>query len=177
MKKHSNHHLLVRLTLWLGGCGFPQADRMPVAGKIFLFRGGHPQLLQGGEAIQSMTHRIHVWYIYLHLVDFHGKCRYIYHTWMLWVSVYVVRLWQFISKVLYNFFITFKIMLTRKQLSYKENRYYRLGGYRIGHGAKHVEANSIGRIKIGWNKICQSQIKNRLIYKEIKHLPRTNHYS
>ena len=28
---------------------------------------------------------IHVWYIYLHLVDFYGKCWYIYHTWMLWV--------------------------------------------------------------------------------------------
>ena len=24
------------------------------------------------------------WYIYLHLVDFSGKCRQIYHTWMLW---------------------------------------------------------------------------------------------
>ena len=23
----------------------------------------------------SITHRIHVWYIYLHLVDFYGKCR------------------------------------------------------------------------------------------------------
>ena len=30
------------------------------------------------------THRIHVWYIYLHLVDFYGKCREIYHTWILW---------------------------------------------------------------------------------------------
>ena len=27
--------------------------------------------------------RIHVWYIYLHLVDFYGKCRQIYHTWIL----------------------------------------------------------------------------------------------
>ena len=24
------------------------------------------------------------WYIYLHLVDFYGKCREIYHTWMVW---------------------------------------------------------------------------------------------
>jgi len=31
------------------------------------------------------SHRIHVWYIYLHLVDFYGKCRQIYHTWILWV--------------------------------------------------------------------------------------------
>ena len=30
-------------------------------------------------------HSIHVWYIYLHLVDFCGKRRYIYHTWILWV--------------------------------------------------------------------------------------------
>ena len=30
------------------------------------------------------THRIHVWYIYLHLVDFYGKCRDIHHTWILW---------------------------------------------------------------------------------------------
>ena len=29
-------------------------------------------------------HRIHVWYISLHLVDFYGKCRWIYHTWILW---------------------------------------------------------------------------------------------
>ena len=32
---------------------------------------------------KSPTHTIHVWYIYLHLVDF-----YIYHTWILWVSIY-----------------------------------------------------------------------------------------
>ena len=32
--------------------------------------------------------RIHVWYIYLHLVDFYGKCSKIYHTWILleWYS-------------------------------------------------------------------------------------------
>ena len=30
------------------------------------------------------THTIHVWYIYLHLVDFHGKCTETYHTWVLW---------------------------------------------------------------------------------------------
>ena len=30
------------------------------------------------------THRIHVWYIYLHLVDIYGKCRQIYHTWIGW---------------------------------------------------------------------------------------------
>ena len=30
------------------------------------------------------TLRIHVWYIYLHLVDFYGKCWDLYHTWILW---------------------------------------------------------------------------------------------
>ena len=34
----------------------------------------------------NITHRIHVWYIHLHLVDFYGKCRWIYHTWILWVK-------------------------------------------------------------------------------------------
>ena len=36
----------------------------------------------------SPTHRIHVWYIHLHLVDLYGKCRYIYHTWILWARYY-----------------------------------------------------------------------------------------
>ena len=27
------------------------------------------------QAIQIMSHRIHVWNIYLHLVDFYGECR------------------------------------------------------------------------------------------------------
>ena len=31
---------------------------------------------------QSYTHRIHVWYICLHLVDFYDKCRQISHTWI-----------------------------------------------------------------------------------------------
>ena len=30
------------------------------------------------------TQTIHVWHIYLHLVDFYGKSRSIYHTWMVW---------------------------------------------------------------------------------------------
>ena len=51
------------------------------------------------------THRIHVWYIYLHLVDFYGKCRYIYHTWILWETVATVQTqeaaftWMFSEKV------------------------------------------------------------------------------
>ena len=39
------------------------------------------------ELWYSLTHRIHVWYIYLHLGDFYGKCRQIYHTWILWVRI------------------------------------------------------------------------------------------
>ena len=34
----------------------------------------------------SLSHILHVWHIYLHLVHFWGKCRYIYHTWSLWVT-------------------------------------------------------------------------------------------
>ena len=33
---------------------------------------------------QVSSHRIRVWNIYLHLVDLYGKCRQIYHTWILW---------------------------------------------------------------------------------------------
>ena len=32
----------------------------------------------------SPTHRIHVWYIYLHLLQKSIKCRSIYHRWMVW---------------------------------------------------------------------------------------------
>ena len=35
---------------------------------------------------KSVALRIHVWYIHLHLVDFYGKCRDVYHTWILWVE-------------------------------------------------------------------------------------------
>ena len=46
-------------------------------------------LIAGHSHFQSnkiIPHRIYVWYIYLHLVDFYGKCRWIYHTWILWVQ-------------------------------------------------------------------------------------------
>ena len=36
----------------------------------------------GGYCI---THAIHVWQIHQHLIDCYGKCRKLYHTWMLWV--------------------------------------------------------------------------------------------
>ena len=32
----------------------------------------------------NKSHRIHVWYIYLHLPYILAKCRWIYHTWILW---------------------------------------------------------------------------------------------
>ena len=47
------------------------------------------------------THRIHVWYIYLHLVDFYGKCRQIYHTWILWEMVvppFHTPKWSFLDR-------------------------------------------------------------------------------
>ena len=34
------------------------------------------------QLLNVLPHTIHVWYIYLHLVDFYGKCREIYHTWI-----------------------------------------------------------------------------------------------
>ena len=39
----------------------------------------HPRKSERPAGHDFMTHRIHVWYIYLHLVDFYGKCRPIYH--------------------------------------------------------------------------------------------------
>ena len=35
--------------------------------------------------LATLSHTIHGCYIYLQLVDVHGKCREIYHTWKLWV--------------------------------------------------------------------------------------------
>ena len=45
----------------------------------------------------SHTHGIRVWYIYLHLVDFYGKCRWICHTWILWD---ILRIKQAISSTI-----------------------------------------------------------------------------
>ena len=42
-----------------------------------------PQKWQG--LLLVLTHRIHVTYIWLFLLPKYGKCRQIYHTWMLWV--------------------------------------------------------------------------------------------
>ena len=56
-----------------------------------------------------LTHTIHVWCIYLHLVDFYGKCRGIYHTWILWVIVcfsFFGGGWEEVSKPSQHFVIT-----------------------------------------------------------------------
>ena len=37
------------------------------------------------------TQMLHVWNIYLHLGNFRGKCRYVFHTWSIWdisVNIY-----------------------------------------------------------------------------------------
>ena len=43
------------------------------------------EISKGHHLKNHRYHRIHVWYIYLHLVDFYGKCSEIYHTWILWI--------------------------------------------------------------------------------------------
>ena len=32
-----------------------------------------------------ISQMLHVWHIYLHVVDFWGKCRYIFHSWSVWI--------------------------------------------------------------------------------------------
>ncbi len=43
------------------------------------------------EHIDSSTHGIHVWYIYLHLPYKSTKCRQIYHTWMVWGIILMIN--------------------------------------------------------------------------------------
>ena len=45
----------------------------------------------GKSKTATITHTIHVWHIYLHWVNLYGKCREIYHTWILWVIGEVSR--------------------------------------------------------------------------------------
>ena len=47
------------------------------------------------QKLDDRSHRIHVWYIYLHWVDFYGKCRWLYHTRMLWETGWPVVATQF----------------------------------------------------------------------------------
>ena len=60
-----------------------------------------------GEAVSFdlYNHSIHVWYINLHLVEFYGKCRDIYHTWMLWDNQPTVAVFFVLSS---KDFLTFK---------------------------------------------------------------------
>ena len=39
-----------------------------------------PAYIWANDSLRIHTHRIHVWYIYLHLVDIYGKCRYCKYT-------------------------------------------------------------------------------------------------
>ena len=45
------------------------------------------QLVSFWTFLDKYPIRIHVWYIYLHLVDLYGKYRCIWHRWMIWVQV------------------------------------------------------------------------------------------
>ena len=82
---------------------FPQCGRPPLGGySLVLMNPGVPffqALLKGGRyfgyTVNSSTlvsHTIHVWYIYLHLVDFWGKCRYI---------IYAIHGWYGVVKVIH----------------------------------------------------------------------------
>ena len=62
-----------------GGC-LIQVDRADPKSRAVGSSGGPDRYV-------NMSHRIHVWDIYLHLVDFYGKCRSICHTWILWVWI------------------------------------------------------------------------------------------
>ena len=46
----------------------------------------HTTIKHPKSSYQHHSHRIHVWYIYLHVVDFYDKCSLIFHTWILWDS-------------------------------------------------------------------------------------------
>ena len=61
-------------------------------------------LMVGRKELVSISLRIHVWYICLHLVDFYGKCRQIYHTWILrvWYFGLVITVFTPILPVVYN---------------------------------------------------------------------------
>ena len=52
------------------------------------------------KMLEITTHSIHVWYIYLHLLDFCGKCIQIYHTWILWAidNSYVYSVYCFVHR-------------------------------------------------------------------------------
>ena len=57
--------------------------------KLEYFKKGHWHPGWGGHTQWISIYTIHVWYVYLHLVNFHGKCvcKYIPVPWILWVYI------------------------------------------------------------------------------------------
>ena len=60
----------------------------PLVRGCFFWAASDPQMpaMKCQAIFNNNTHKIHVWHIYLHLVGFYGKCRWIFHTWILWDS-------------------------------------------------------------------------------------------
>ena len=98
---------LYRLSQRLDSCPFNLDDQIPIhfpgAGRYFfhffpasvlrsrnltpvLLSTQHTTIKHPKSSYQHHSHRIHVWYIYLHVVDFYDKCSLIFHTWILWDS-------------------------------------------------------------------------------------------
>ena len=51
------------------------AAQQIVAGKELTYQQGKTFEDLNAQNVHVISHRIHVWYIYLHLFDFYGKCR------------------------------------------------------------------------------------------------------
>ena len=67
-------------------CRFLESrNRIQDHGKRPIFRGLTARFCWECWGTKHISNSIHVWYLYLHLVDVYGKCRWIYHTWNLWV--------------------------------------------------------------------------------------------
>ena len=62
----------LRFVLVDGGTGGDESDESEILGEFWA-----PQKVDEGKngTPNFSPHRIHVWYIYLHLVHFYGKCR------------------------------------------------------------------------------------------------------
>ena len=50
--------------------------------QIVVFHGDELHKIPIRKKLPDITHKIHVWFIDLHLVDFYGKFRYTCHTWI-----------------------------------------------------------------------------------------------
>ena len=74
----------------LSGCALKNKSKNPKhVVKLEYFKKGHWHPGWGGHTQWISIYTIHVWYVYLHLVDFHGKCvcKYIPVPWILWVYI------------------------------------------------------------------------------------------